>query len=57
MDTFETKVSGLTGNADLLAGAAGLQRDFIVLIRQTQYDVALGKFQTKYENINVLIGT
>lgn len=32
-------------------------RDFLVLIRQTQYDVTTNKILTDYKNINVLVGS
>jgi hypothetical protein len=31
-------------------------RDFVVLIRETKYDVSTDKFLTNIRNINVLIG-
>lgn len=57
MATFEAKVtSDLAANKALSTAASKLQRDFVVLIRQTQYDVEHDKFLTNYENINVLVG-
>jgi hypothetical protein len=31
-------------------------RDFVVLVRETYYDVSKKKFMSKLENINVLVG-
>ena len=33
-----------------------LMRDFVVLIRETKYDVAQDKYLTNFRNINVLVG-
>lgn len=57
MDTFEQKVGDLAKNTELQSAAATLQRDFVVLIRQTRYDPDADKFLSNYENINVLVGS
>lgn len=54
---FETQATDvLIKNSELKASASNLMRDFVVLVRETYFDLDTGKFFTKLENINVLVG-
>ena len=49
-------VQTLAANKTIKAHCNKLQRDFVVLVKQTRYDPSSKKFLTKYENVNVLVG-
>jgi hypothetical protein len=53
---FQTEVSKFINEPEVVAAAASLQRDFIVLIREASWDSATNNFLTTYKNINVLVG-
>ena len=54
MDRYEAKLAELKENPAVQG--ASLMRDFVVLLRQSKYDVEKESFLTKYQNINVLVG-
>ena len=49
-------MTALTGNDEIKNAAAPMLRDMVVLVRESKYDSAQGKFVSKFENINVLVG-
>jgi len=53
---FKDEVITLQRNNELKAEGTKLQRDFVVLVRETQYNSKADKFQSKLENVNVIIG-
>ena len=56
-ERYESEISSkLLQNTTLINEAASLMRDFVVLVRETYYDVSKKKFMSKLENINVLVG-
>jgi hypothetical protein len=54
MTTFSENLSAFKANEALKS--VQLMRDFVVLIRETKYDVAADKYLTNFRNINVLVG-
>jgi hypothetical protein len=53
MNKFQTEVAKFINEPEVVAAAASLQRDFIVLIREAS---SSNNFLTSYKNINVLVG-
>lgn len=56
MANYQVKLDELAANTTIKSNAPSLQRDFVVVIRQTRCDPKTGKFLTEYKNINVLVG-
>ena len=56
MASYHVKVAELAENMAIKSHAPSLQRDFVVVVRQTRCDPKTGKFLTEYKNINVLVG-
>jgi len=48
MAKWASKINDLGANAAVKSNAVNLQRDFVVLIRQTKYDIAKGKYLSEY---------
>ena len=57
MTRFETSLKQLAEDNEVKEISKGLMREMVVLVRQTKYDGEKQKFQTKFQNVNVLVGT
>ena len=56
LDSYVPKVEALAADEDFKKKAAGLARDFVVVVCDTKIDSKTGKFVSMYKNINVLVG-
>ena len=56
MQKFTTAVTPFLQDPALKALTPRLQRDFVVLVRDSVFNITTGKLLSKYEQINVLVG-
>lgn len=56
MKKFADTHKDLTDKKEIKEKAANMARDFVVLVAYSNYDAKANGFNTKYENVNVLVG-
>jgi hypothetical protein len=57
MASFADRHKELLQDPVISAQAGSLNRDFVVLVAYSNFDPKTGGFVTKYENVNVLVGS